>query len=487
MLNQPKERPAVTVAKNSVYIIGAQILCKVLTFFFYIIIARYFGDEALGKYAFILNLIGMFIITTNFGLDNLIVRNVAVNHSDGSIYLGDTLIIKFFMAVLAIITLHTIMPITGKSPEVLRLVYFYSIVLFTEGISTAIEAIFNAFEKLKYIAVIDITVNVLKLGMGWLIIINKLSLTHLVAGITLLSGIRTLTAFAIYKYNYGNIVFNLKFDRLKQLLTSAYPFAFMGIIAVVYFRIDSIMLSLMKPDEQVGWYSAAFNILAVLTFISYGFSRALFPLLSRLYRESTHAFLKAGERSFNFLIVIGLPISLCISLLADKIILLIYGNDFVNAIPALRLLVWTVPLIYMNAPLLRILYSSGLQKVAMSIGFLTMLFNLTLNFLLIPAYGYMGASFSTLLSEIITFFLYYIVIYRRFSYAIKISAMTLKAPIAFGVMGVFMYYFRDYNLFLLISLSAILYLSLLYLTKAFQQQDLLLIKSAFLKRHKNNP
>lgn len=476
-----KHKASVVVAKNSFYLIGGQVVSKTLTFFFYMIIARHLGDTELGKYSFIVSLIGICIVVSNFGLDNLIVRDISQNRKSASTYLSSAIVIKSALALLLIVFLLLTMPVAGKAQDVVWGVYLFSVVLFTEGIATAIEAVFNAFEQLKYVAIIDIIINLAKLIAGLFVSLYHLQLLQLLLCLCVLSILRALISFAILKKKLISRPIRFDFLLLKRLPRLGYSFALMGIISVVYFRIDSIMLSLMKTDSEVGWYAAAFNLLSVLMFISYGFSRAVFPLLSRYYNKSRASFLQVGEKSLNYLLVLGLPIALGIYMLAERIILMIYGHEFINSVAALKILIWTVPLIYVNTPLLRMLYSSHKQNIAMTIGFTSMGINLALNFYLIPKFGYLGTSISTLVSEIFTFLLYYISVARIFSYRIRLNTLSIRSFVALASMAAFLHLFEDLNLFMLLFMSPVLYFFILYKSRALTEGDIALLKNVFQK------
>ena len=115
-----KEKASLSVARNTFYLISAQVIGKSLTFLFYIVIARYLGATELGKYSFILGLVGMFIILTNFGLDNMLVRDIALKKEKAMTYVSNALAIKTLFAFCSIIALTVLPSITLASPAALK-------------------------------------------------------------------------------------------------------------------------------------------------------------------------------------------------------------------------------------------------------------------------------------------------------------------------------------------------------------------------------
>jgi O-antigen/teichoic acid export membrane protein len=474
-----QESVSVSIARNSLYVIGAQIISKALTLLFYAIVARHLGDVGIGKYAFILSLVGIATIFANFGFDNLIVRDVALDRLLARKYLLNVCYIKIVLAIAASAILILFISWTQKPPDVVLGVYVICLTIFFEGISNAIESIFNAYEKLKYLAYVEAMINLLKVGLALIIQSQNLGLTQLIWGVVILSLVRVMIDVFIMQSKFFPL--HLEFDStlIRYLVKTAYPFALMGIISVIYFRIDSIMLSFMKTDAEVGWYAASFNLISMLMFISYGLSQAIFPVLSRFYQSSRENFLSIAEKSFHYLLILGLPVALGITILADKIIYFIYGEQFRHSVLALQILIWSIPIIYINSPLLRLLYSANKQHIAMIISFTSMVVNIFLNIVLIPPLSYLGTSISTLASEVVNFILYYAVISRIFSYYIKIDRTAIRSLGALLIMGLFVYFAKDSNLFLVIGCSAVLYFLSLYFLKAFSKYELNLIRSLF--------
>ncbi len=472
-----QERASVSIAKNSLYVIGAQIFSKALILLFYAIVARHLGDSGIGKYSFILSLIGIATIFANFGFDNLIVRDIAQDRAGASKYLINICHIKILLAAATSSILIVFISLTQKTADVIQCLYIICLTIFFEGISNAIESIFNAFERLKYIAYVEAAVNILKVGLAVLIHSQNLGLIHLIWGVVFLSFIRVLIDAYILLKQFFKIRPEFDYTLISYLFKTAYPFALMGMVSVIYFRIGSIILSFTKTDAEVGWYAASFNLISMLMFISYGFSQAVFPVLSRFYRSSREGFLGIAEKSFHYLLIIGLPIALGITILADKIIHFVYGDQFHNSVLALKILIWSIPFIYVNSPLLRILYSANKQHVAMIISFIGMVLNILLNMFLIPRFSYLGASISTLVSEIVNFVFYYAVVSRIFSHYIKIEPAAFRSLGALLIMGLFVYFAKENNLFLVIACSALLYFGSLYILKALSKYELELIRS----------
>ena len=186
------------------------------------------------------------------------------------------------------------------------------------------------------------------------------------------------------------------------------------------------------------------------------------------------------EKSFKYLFILGLPITIGTTLLADRLIHLFYGEQFNNSVIILQILAWDILLIFLYWSLTVTLVSINKQNKVIIIAFLTAIINITLNIALIPSFSYIGAAIATIISEIflISSYLYF---NSRYIYSIKIHKIIPKPIIACTLMGIFIYQFNNINLFVLIMLAIILYFTSLFLLKGFSNDDIQVLKK-LLKR-----
>jgi len=168
------------------------------------------------------------------------------------------------------------------------------------------------------------------------------------------------------------------------------------------------MLSLIKGDAAVGLYSAAYNITLAILVIPGMYTYAIYPILSRKYAtdilpESNKTVKLIYERSFKYLYVIGLPISIGLFVLARQIIVFIYGEGYYGSAIALQILAWFVFMKFLSYLTGIVLSSIGKQYLRMYSQGFSAFVNVGANLILIPRYGIVGAVIATLFSEFILF------------------------------------------------------------------------------------
>ena len=184
---------------------------------------------------------------------------------------------------------------------------------------------------------------------------------------------------------------------------------------------------------------------------------------------------KTYEKAFKYLFILGLPLVIGISLLADRFILFIYGERFSGSILILQILAWDVLLKFLYMCSGFVLISTDKQNQMAKIVGCTALLNVVLNLLLIPSYSYIGAAIATIASEVFLLISYIYINYRN-SYSIPLHKISAKPIVACAIMGFFIYQFSEINLILLITVSTILYFGLLYTIRGFSKDDMSLFK-----------
>ena len=267
---------------------------------------------------------------------------------------------------------------------------------------------------------------------------------------------------------------------MNSILKESFPFWFTTIFMSIYFKIDTVMLTFMKDYAATGWYNASYKIIDTLSFLPFVVITAIFPAMSKFHKNNKMLLKILYEKSFYYLTLLALPLGLGATLLADRIILFVYKQSFINSVIVLQILVWALVLIFMNYIMGYLLNSVEKQKLFTLATGLCAVLNVVLNFILIPLYSFIGASIATVITELFNFsMLYYFT--SKNGYKINILKMLLKPATVTALMGIFVVYFMRLHLLLLIPLSILFYFSILFLIGGIKEDDKKLLLS-FVKK-----
>jgi O-antigen/teichoic acid export membrane protein len=365
----------------------------------------------------------------------------------------------------------------GYSQEKITIVYILGLALVLDAFTSMFISIFQAFERMDYPSLGKVLHGTALLASTLFILHQRLNIIAFAIAYLFASAIELIYSLIVSakKFMLPKLKIDASFSR--WLIKESLAFWLTSIIGVIYFRADIIILSLMKGDTIVGWYNASRQLINALGFIHMSFLAALFPITSRFYISSAESLRFAFEKSFKYLLMLALPISVGTVLLADKFIFLIYGSEYNPSIIVLQIIIWAEMLIFINAVLSNLMFSINRQSLIAKLNLFAFAFNTFLNLLLIPNYSYIGASIALVASELFSvlyLFRYLEATEYRMSKKVFVN-ITSKISLASLVMGIFIWIFKDLNLGILIFLSIIVYLLVFITIKGFDEADLNLI------------
>ena len=442
--------------------------------------ARYLGPERYGTIAFALAFTSIFGVVTDLGINTLTIREVARNKNSATTFLGNLLLIKSILVIITVAFIVVAVNLTGHDRIEIDVTYLISISIILSAFNGAFNSLFQAFERIEYVSIGSVLSNIsMLLGAGYAI-----SQGFGVIGfacIYIFSSTLGL-AYTLFVANRLHLTHALQIDRemIWPMMKEALPFGITALSGMIYTYADSIMLSSLKGNEVVGWYNAPYRLMLMMLFIPNVINVVIFPVMSR-YFTSSPSFLKLIYTKYlKFMLILSLPLGMGTTLIADKIILFVFGVGFENSIVALKIIIWTIVLTFIGAAFARLLESVNQQRIITKISMVCMVVNVLLNILLIPKFSYIGSSFVTVVTEFllvgsIIFFSY------RLNYGIPLSIIkTYLIRILFSslVMCIFVLYFKEAYLILLIISAIFVYFFTLYIVRGIDSEDMMLMRQA---------
>ena len=472
------------IAKNTAILLAADIISKVLGFFYVMYTARYLEAEGFGILSFALAFTGIFGVFIDLGLSPLTVREVARDKSLAKKYLNNISVIKTILVTITFALIVIVINLLGYPEQTIKVVYLISLSVVFNSFTGMFYSIFQAFEKMEYQSLGQILSSILMLVGALFAISRGFSVIGFASIYFIVSVIALGYSFAVFVWKFTLPKLEVDWSFWKPTIKEALPFGLTGAFITIYLWIDSVMLSLMKGDEVVGWYNAAYKIILILLFIPSAFNSAVFPLMSQFYVSSKDSLKFMFEKHFKYMIIIGFPIGIGITLLADRIVLLIFGVEYIPSVIALQILTWAIVLIFARTAFERVLESANRQVIVTKVFGGCTLLNVILNLILIPKYSYIGAAVATLITDFSVFVIIF-VWSLKIGYSIpnkqliKIISKVISASL---LMGVFIEYFKDQNLFMLVFTAVIVYFGIILLIKGLDKDDIRLFKKLFVKK-----
>ncbi|MCK4736157.1 MAG: flippase, partial [Methanophagales archaeon] len=248
------------IAKNTAALFAAQFVVSILGLVLSIFIARSLGAVIFGKYSFALAFTAIFAVFSDLGYNTLLIREVAKDKSQTSKYLDNTLCMRALLSLVIFALIVVTINLMGYPADTKNVIYLFGIYTLVVSFSAVFKVTFRAFEKMEYEAGITIFANIIRLSLGLLVLFLGYGLIEL-AWVFLFSGVfDVLFSLLVCDRRFVKPKIELDLDFWKSTIKVALPLGMLSIFGLIYVRIDTIMLSVMKGDAVVGWYNAAYRL-----------------------------------------------------------------------------------------------------------------------------------------------------------------------------------------------------------------------------------
>ncbi|MFW5888460.1 MAG: flippase [Patescibacteria group bacterium] len=462
-----------SITKNTSYLTLALTVQKIISFTYFTLLARNLGPESLGKYYFAISFTTIFALIIDMGLMNVLTREVAKKKEQAQQYLGNILTLKTPLLILCLLSVFVVINLLGYDELTRHLVYISASAMALDSFTTTFFAVTRSFHNLKYESAG---------AVGFQIIVMVLGLSALYQGAGLEWVMLAMLAGSLANFTYSWYVVRTKLKLKVKLLYNkklaltiikiAIPFGIYILFNRTFLHIDSVLLSLLAGDKEVGLYQIAFKIIFALQFIPLAFIASFYPAMSFYWKNNKQQLALSFERALKYLLIISIPIAAGIFSIADKVVLL-FKDEFVASILPLQIIIISTIFIFINFPIGSFLNACDRQKQnTVNMG-IVLAVSIIMNIILIPGYQAVGASITVLSANMVMTILgiYYVNKIIKFHRG-RIIKLAFKALVAAVIMAVSIFYFKEYaNIFIVIISGGAIYFAFLFLFKALTVRD----------------
>ena len=478
-----RERPDTSVAqrvvKNSVTPMAAQLLARAVDLGFAIFMLRLLGPSNYGSYAFAVALIGYFAIVTDFGLGTLLTREVARDRSQAERYLMNSIAARM---VLVVVTSPVLLVVAllyhrffGLPLEAVLTAVLFMVSLLPSGVAGALSAVFSAHEKMEYPAAVTVLTTVIRAGLGVLALVAGWGIVGLGVVSVVASAVTAVVFLALLGRTFFPFRPGLDVRFSWSMVRTAFPLMLNNLLNTIFFRMDILLLQPMRGVEAVGYYSTAYKFIEGLLMVPSFFTLALFPTFARYAHSSRELLMQAYARAVKGLLLVALPIAVGVTIVADQLIILFFGEAYAPAVQTLRLLIWFLPFSYVNGVTQYLLIAVDKQRYLTGAFLLGASFNLAANLIAIPIWGIEGAAAVTVLSEIVLLIPFLRGVYA-YAGPLPLGDLGLRAVGAAALMAAVLVLVRDLPIWALVPLGGGVYVAGLLLLRVLDDEDRRLVR-----------
>lgn len=398
MKSQP-HRETHRIFDNAAAFLGGEFFYRLVNFFSCILIARSLGESGYGQFSFIYVYLSFFESFIEFGLNPILTRELSQKPEKAPQIIGNALLFRTGLILCILPFAMWLIRQLGYPLTVQKGVFLASFqlfltlrplfeVIFRVRLLMIYPALWNAARAFINLALVGL-VTFLHPSMPWFI------LTYFVSGLIALAGL------AFSSRRQIPIDFRPNRPLLFHLIRQALPLVMSGYLSLIYYRVDVLMLSMMKTFKDVGYYSVATRLTESLHMISMSLLVSFFPLFSHAFKADRGEFDLLTRKAFRYILLLGFPITLGGTLVARDLIQLFFGSSYLPSAVTLTILLWYTFFSFIGNVLASVGIASGKQMADMWISAAMALFNIGMNALLIPKYSYNGAALATVMTEIV--------------------------------------------------------------------------------------
>ncbi len=417
---------------NTAWILGEKVLSLGLGFVATVLVARSLGPDDFGTLAYAVSLVALFGISGHLGLHGLVVREIVKQPALRATTLGTTA----FLKLVGVVAGYFLLLLYAAAYEGIGTVRFSLVAIAGAALLfTPLDVVdywFNAFVKARYVSYarvlaqlvfVSVTLTLVFLGSDLVMFAIPYLLKAIIAGSLLLLLFRAKADIRLTQWRFDG-------KRARDLLQQGWVIYLASFFAVIYLKIDQVMLRWLADSAEVGLYAVAARFSEVWYFIPTALVASVFPKLIDLRETDEALFTHRLQQLFDSLAVLGMVIALLVTALAAWLIPLLFGEVYAASAAILVIHTWASVFIFMRAALSRwILIENALYFSLLTQG-LGAVSNVALNYILIPIHGGQGAAWATLISYAIASF-FAVFLYPRTRPVFWLMLKALLAPLRY--------------------------------------------------------
>ncbi len=467
------------IIRNAGFLTAGKIAGDLFTFLFFVVVTRVFGPEGIGKYSFAMAFTGFF--TVLLGLYDYSIKEISKYPGDKRDCYGHLLTYRLVVSVItfgAILLVVPFLTFPRETKAIILIIGSYQVLTRLMG---AFLTVYMAFENMHRSALNDfllrgaiacVCIAICYMGGGLVLVVGALPVVTM--------------AFLVINYvvvtrQYGKPNLAITLADFAETIRKAFPYYLSAFNFHLTSRVDVLLLGFLLGTEIAGVYNVAFKVVYLFLAFPGLLSITLLPMASRLGLRSKGELAEMSGTSLNLVVLIGLPMAAGLCYVAPQVIQLLYGVEFIAAIPVLQILSWLILLECLKSQLGIFLVACDRQADRTRAEIVAALSNILLNLMLIPRFGLIGAALATLFSQSL------LILLLMGKYSKVLGWPRIGARLVIAASGCMAFYIvcntlKIESIFLVIPLSALVYLLIVMAFSSIRKGEYRLLVALLARR-----
>jgi O-antigen/teichoic acid export membrane protein len=426
---------AVRLAASSFVLAAGSALSSLVAFFTFVAVTRGLGPDAYGHITAATAFLFIPAVLAESGLSLAVVRQISAAPERTEYAMRASVPIRSLVSLAAIgaaLGIGLALPLPDQTKVAIAIFALGSLfTLLTVNLLPVLQAQLRmhwavAANLVGRVAALGLTIAALAAGLGFKSVVAAqvvgLGITFLLHAVVVsrLVSLRPIVDKAYW----------------KSLLTGSIVLGVAIALSQAYFRIDALLLALIRSAHEVGLYGAAYKFIEMAGLVLVAFQTAVFPPLTRFVATGDERARRLTQNAFDVMVAAAAPLAVGMLVFATPIVVATAGDDFREGADALRLLAPYVLFAFANGLFFTLLAAAGRDRRLLTVAGAALTANVALNVAFIPLYGFRGAAVVSVATEALILLAFLPAVRRRGllpdpSYVVVVAG----AAVAMAVVG----------------------------------------------------
>jgi O-antigen/teichoic acid export membrane protein len=497
------------ILSNTIAQIIGKIFVAILGLAVVKIATNYLSVEEYGQYIVIYEFLAFFGIAADLGLFTIAVKEMSEDEKNIPKIIGNVLSIRtFLMTCTMLIAIATAFMVPKYDNTMIPIgVAIAAITMLVTILNGTITSVLQTKLQMEKASLATVLGKIVSVGfMVYVAFFGFPTDTNMGFFMLLVAGIFGNLVMLLTTAHYAKKITPLKYrfdiDLWKKIIIKSLPYGIALILNTIYFRIDSILISIIRGQEEVAIYGVAMKMLEHFAILPLYFMNSVLPVLTKAIKENTDKYKKVISYAFDFLAALSIPMVVGGVILAFPIIFIVSTPEYLSRLSegfygsdiAFQILIFALLFQFLNVLFSFILIAVNKQTKLLYINAACVVINLITNLIFIPKYGFRGAALTSVFSEFFILIATFIAAKQYLQFNINLKNLG-KIILSSAAMGAAIYYLQpitysfvqNWNILLLIPIGILVYLAMLFVTGTIDKEMLSLIKKGEQTPHDGQP
>ena len=391
--------------RNIGWIFFGNLIHAVLQFALNIYVARAFSTDEYGLINYSASLITFFSSVGTLGFNGIITKKFAEDENNSSVYLGTGMIARAVFSLFAIVILQLFVRMSDDSNNRLaEIVFFQSIAILFSAFDLPVYW-FRYKSRANMVAIVRLVSFFISAIWRIVVILFFKDIVLYIIGVSMETLLFVVALLALYVRKNSERRKWFSRSQLFSMLKISYPFIFSAVLSTIYGQTDKIMLRTMVDNTAVAMYSVSLTLAGAIVIVPTALIEGFRPDIMSYRLTNKDMYIRRLRQLYALVFWICIVYCLFITFFAERIILLLYGSKYLDAVPSLSLVVWYTSFSYFGAINNLYMVAENKTKWVQLTTMLGAIINILLNYILIPKYSVSGAAAASLITQVVVNFI----------------------------------------------------------------------------------